>query len=57
MASFLARDSGNKWGSRLLAVRCVLKDRRVVLDPRVPLSTLAAFAVWVFFFNIYFKRL
>lgn len=41
--------SCTKWGSRLFAVQCVLKDRHVVLDPRVPLSTLAAF----FFFNLF----
>lgn len=55
--SFLAsRDSGTKRGSRLLAVRCVPKDRCVVLGAIVPLSTLAAFARLVFF-KIYFKYL
>lgn len=51
MASLLAsRDSGTNRGSRLLAVRCVPQDRCVVLDAIVPLSTLAAFAVFLLFF-------
>lgn len=51
MSSLASRDCGTKRASRLLPVQCVLKDRRVVLDPRVPLSTLAAFAVGFFFFK------